>query len=218
MATRFNANLLAPVWTLFHAGVHIVHGDMWVAHPGPVHSEAHEAELLGMLDTLVDPDPGPPEPPRKRRFVSLADDAFFEIDDDEAQPGNAPLCTEPLADDADDDDLGETQPGSPLFEDTLPAESPVVHFVSDSPALPDFVEDTLPAWPDFVEDTLPAESPAIPMSQRVHADVEPLHGFFYDVYTYLYVLKHDVVRLDPAFAVNWECSETIAIPQHPWKF
>ena len=42
--------------------------------------------------------------------------------------------------------------------------------------------------------------------------------FFYDVYTYLYVLKHDVVRLDPAFAVNWECSETIAIPQHPWKF
>ena len=100
MATRFNANLLAPVWTLFHAGVHIVHGDMWVAHPGPVHSEAHEAELLGMLDTLVDPDPGPPEPPRKRRFVSLADDAFFEIDDDEAQPGNAPLCTEPPADDA----------------------------------------------------------------------------------------------------------------------
>ena len=42
--------------------------------------------------------------------------------------------------------------------------------------------------------------------------------FFYDVYTYLYILKHDVVRLDPAFAVNWECSETIAIPQHPWKF
>jgi hypothetical protein len=116
--------------------------------------------------------------------VSLADDASFDLDDDEAQSGNAPLCAEPPAADANDDDGGETQPGYPLVEDTLLAESPAVHFVEDSPALPDFVEDTLPAWPDFVEDTLP-----------VYADVEPMQGFLYDENTYLYIHKHDAVRL-----------------------